>query len=501
MEKDLQREQSIEQMIIDLVQTLENDNQNEEIEKMKDNHSMWLQKVQELLNSGMYEMAEQMFYGVLLKENGQVNMYWLATESAIMDLMFKIHKREQSSGYSSIFKQFKRFDELVDFYYDLKFLVRRFEYDFSAELKEELLPVIENFALSEFALIEMVRTSALNPEKVYNELAMFFMQHEKYDYMIPLLSEAYNLNPSRKETLFNLSYILYSFNETDLAKEYMSHIKEEKERGLLEKMIEMEGVPLPYSEIYTMQWETEVKTKKLAVPSTTEKIAFIICVNKERLLKECCHYIEMLNVPDGYEIEVIPVYGAKSITEGYQNGMKRTDAHYKIYLHQDAMCIHKDMLYEALHIFQSDSRVGLIGVAGCVEMPESGVWWDADMQNAYYNLCQDSVAAFGCDNYSRSSKVYECGDYQYVTALDGVFLMTSCDLDWRTDLFDGWHFYDVSQSMEFIRQGYKVAIPKMEKLWILHCEKYQTHLEREYHVARLQYLKEYNKELVMIRNR
>lgn len=491
-----QREQAISQMIIDLEKELENDNQNEEIVKMKDNHTMWLQRVQELINSGKYELAEQLFYGVLLTETGQVNMYWLATEPAIMDLMFKIHKREQSNGYPSILGRFQHLNEIVDFYYDFKFLIRRFEYDFSDELKEELLPVIEQFGLSEFAFIEMVKASTLKPEKVYNELAMFFMQREKYEFVIPLLSEAYSLNPKRKETLFNLAYILYCVNEIDLAREYMSQIKEEKERSILEKMINVDGIPQAYQQIYTMQWVEESKVKDIPVPCKPEKIAFIVCVNKERFLRECQLYIERLNVPKGYEIEVIPVYGAKSITEGYQTGMKKTDAHYKIYLHQDAMCIHKNMLYEALHIFQSDSKVGLLGVAGCVEMPESGIWWEADKKNSYYNLCQDSVAAFGCDNYEASSKVYGCGDYQYVTGLDGVFLMTAYDVDWRTDLFDGWHIYDVSQSMEFIRKGYKVAIPRVDNLWILHCEKYQTHLEREYHVARLQYLKEYYNELV-----
>lgn len=496
MDKKLRRQQNIKQMIVDLESALQNDNQNEEIQKLKDNHKMWLQKVQDLIISEKYDLAEQMFYGVLLQENGQVNTYWLATESAIMDLMFKIHKKEQSSGYSSIFKQFQSLDGIVDFYYDLKFLVRRFEYDFSDELKEELLPFITRFSLSEFALAEMVRASALKPEKVYNELAIFLMQHELYDYVIPLLAEAYSLNPSGKETLFNLSYILYCLGEVDLAKEYMNQIKEETERNILERMINVECKPLDYQEIYTMQWGQDVQEQELVTPEKTEKIAFIICANKEKFLRECRLYIEMLNVPKGYEIEIIPIHGAKSITEGYQKGMKSSDARYKIYLHQDAMCIHKNMLYEAIRIFQSDSQIGLIGVAGCIEMPETGIWWEADMETSYYNLAQDSVASCGCDNYNRSSKIYGCGDYQYVTGLDGVFLMTAYDLDWREDLFDGWHIYDVSQTMEFVRHGYKVVVPKMDQLWIMHCEKYQTHLEREYHVARLQYLKEYYNELV-----
>lgn len=42
--------------------------------------------------------------------------------------------------------------------------------------------------------------------------------------------------------------------------------------------------------------------------------------------------------------------------------------------------------------------------------------------------------------------------------LDGLILMTQYDVDWRVDLFDKWHFYDLSQCMEFFKQGYKAAV-------------------------------------------
>ena len=35
-------------------------------------------------------------------------------------------------------------------------------------------------------------------------------------------------------------------------------------------------------------------------------------------------------------------------------------------------------------------------------------------------------------------------------------------------MFDKWDFYDCSQSMEFRRHGYQVAVPNMKEPWCVH---------------------------------
>ena len=49
--------------------------------------------------------------------------------------------------------------------------------------------------------------------------------------------------------------------------------------------------------------------------------------------------------------------------------------------------------------------------------------------------------------------------YTEVEAVDGLFIATQYDVKWREDIFDGWDFYDISQSEEFHRAGYKVVVP------------------------------------------
>ena len=86
--------------------------------------------------------------------------------------------------------------------------------------------------------------------------------------------------------------------------------------------------------------------------------------------------------------------------------------------------------------------------------------------------------------------------YQEVQALDGVFLATSKDIDWREDLFDNWHYYDIAQSFEFQRQGYKVVIPKPRMPWVLHNDKWGRILGNDYFQATKRFLQEYMEDLL-----
>ncbi len=47
-------------------------------------------------------------------------------------------------------------------------------------------------------------------------------------------------------------------------------------------------------------------------------------------------------------------------------------------------------------------------------------------------------------------------------------MMTRCDIRWRDDLNLGWDFYDVTQSLEFLRAGLKVVVPRQAEPWTLH---------------------------------
>lgn len=64
-----------------------------------------------------------------------------------------------------------------------------------------------------------------------------------------------------------------------------------------------------------------------------KKFCFVICYNNDRYISECLIYIENLNVPDGYMTDIILISDARSMTEGYQRAMEKTNAKYIIYMH------------------------------------------------------------------------------------------------------------------------------------------------------------------------
>lgn len=198
------------------------------------------------------------------------------------------------------------------------------------------------------------------------------------------------------------------------------------------------------------------------------KICFISNVNDENEYVACKNAISRLILPAGYEAQICAVTNAKSMTDGYQKAMNAFDAKYKIYLHQDVFVINTNLINNLLEIFHSNATIGMIGLAGSASLPhEMPVWWQAPKQHLFgscYHMLPHNKIIINRYGEVPSGQ----GDYISVAAIDGLFMATQYDLPWRTDLFHGWHFYDISQSREFINAGYKVVIPHMQKSWVIH---------------------------------
>ena len=180
------------------------------------------------------------------------------------------------------------------------------------------------------------------------------------------------------------------------------------------------------------------------------KICFITAVNDDAKYKDCKAYIDKLTVPEGMSIECKTIYDGKSMTSAYNQAMLTSDAKYKIYLHQDLMVIEPNFLQILIDMFRKHPEIGIAGVAGSENVPESGVWWDGHIRGQFI------------DSHTGEMQVYQ---YEYsdvepleVSMLDGLILCTQYDVKWREDLFTHWHFYDTSQTMEFRRAGYQAAI-------------------------------------------
>lgn len=195
-----------------------------------------------------------------------------------------------------------------------------------------------------------------------------------------------------------------------------------------------------------------------------KKICFIMCVNDRMYEEECIRYIKKLNIPEGYEIEQRSVWGAKSMAEGYNKAMQKSDAKYKVYLHQDVFIVNKNFIYDMLDVFAWDEKIGLMGMVGVPKIPTEAVMWSDKRIGTIFtsNIIRSGPAFFGEVQVP----------YEQVEAVDGLLMATQVDLLWRQDAFQGWDFYDLSQSMELRKNGYKVVVPAMQTPWCLHDDGY-----------------------------
>ncbi len=189
-----------------------------------------------------------------------------------------------------------------------------------------------------------------------------------------------------------------------------------------------------------------------------QRFEFIYCANNDDLCQESLHHLTRLKIPDGFTAGNIISKNAASIVKGYQQAMLQSRAKYKVYLHQDVNILNQNFLFDIVALFKKYPKLGLLGVLGAKRLPPNGIWWDAAQQygKVYYfdqlNHCNTEVT----------------GDYESVQIVDGMIMITQYDLPWRVDRFTGWHFYDASQSLEFLKAGYAVGVPRQAEPWCSH---------------------------------
>ncbi len=203
------------------------------------------------------------------------------------------------------------------------------------------------------------------------------------------------------------------------------------------------------------------------------KVAVIYCTNDEGYAAECRKYLEYLSLPKGVSGEILEIWDAPSMAAGYNFAMSQTDAKYKIYIHHDTMVIDSDVVGKLLEIYGVDDAVGMTGVFGSVNLPKSCRWAESSYEDSVLTLWQDAMLDFIRPKASGvTHKEGAWGESGFsaieAEAIDGAFISTSVDIPWREDVFDNWHYYDISQCFEMRETGYKTALIADDTPWILH---------------------------------
>lgn len=169
-------------------------------------------------------------------------------------------------------------------------------------------------------------------------------------------------------------------------------------------------------------------------------------------------------------VDRVPVVGAKSIAEGYTEGIRRAREDVLIFTHSDVRVWSGPALWNNLVAeANKDSLVGLVGVAGAKSLPYDAVWWNAESK-------------LGAVAHSHKGNTYfsSFGPFGRALVLDGVLL--ACRLSLIAHLkwwSEGFHFYDVDVTLRAHLAGYRnMVVP----LPILHLSIGET--DEAYDIAR-----------------
>lgn len=193
------------------------------------------------------------------------------------------------------------------------------------------------------------------------------------------------------------------------------------------------------------------------------KIAFIICVLDEKQFETCISYINKLNVPSGFELEIVDIREKNNIAHAYNIGLGKTDAKYKVYIHSNTYIKNRNLIRDILDIFNNE-KIGLIGVVGAKRIPPSGVWWNDISKVGKVNLRRND----NIEHCYKNNNIIE--KYEIVEAVDGLIMSTQYDIKWKEEIFDSLYFYDISQCLEFKKKGFEVVVPRQEEAWCIHDE-------------------------------
>ena len=164
----------------------------------------------------------------------------------------------------------------------------------------------------------------------------------------------------------------------------------------------------------------------------TNEIAFIICKNDTSWFEECVRYIHDLYIPEGYTVDILSIEDAETVPLAYNAALESSKAKYKIYLREDTLILHRDLIPDILNIFNEDSSIGMIGMVGCqkVSTGEGGKQhWD--MGRVYVD---DGACVRDCDLRSGQN---EKARYAFAEAIDGFLMATQYDLKWKKSSWRG----------------------------------------------------------------
>ncbi|EFM23319.1 glycosyltransferase [Selenomonas sp. oral taxon 149] len=168
-------------------------------------------------------------------------------------------------------------------------------------------------------------------------------------------------------------------------------------------------------------------------------------------------YIDALDIPNGYEVELIEVRPDGNVADTYQRAMEASDAKYKIYLAPGSILLRLNFFAEMLRVFAEDPAIGIMGLVGTAQLSTLGELGASPMLKG--RLLYSDDTAFHGAAVERAT--------EEVMAVSSDLIATQYDIPWRSDLFHSNCFFAEAQCIEFRRKGYRTVVPQQDAPWLL----------------------------------
>jgi glycosyltransferase involved in cell wall biosynthesis len=185
-------------------------------------------------------------------------------------------------------------------------------------------------------------------------------------------------------------------------------------------------------------------------------LSIIICSHKITISDDL---LKNIDATINFEHELIIINNSQnqySIYEAYNLGIEKSKGVYLCFIHDDILFHTPGWGKVVNQIFENDSKIGLIGIAGAklkTRMPSA--WWDCPEDQKVINIVQH----FSNQRKEKWYLGFGKETNTEVVAIDGVFMTMRKDkyIYFNTEM-SGFHNYDLNISMEYKKQGYKIIV-------------------------------------------
>ena len=192
------------------------------------------------------------------------------------------------------------------------------------------------------------------------------------------------------------------------------------------------------------------------------KIAVVVFNSDGVSYEKVKQIIEYCSLPENFHLDFIVTSNGKNRIEAYNKAISQSNAKYKFYIDEHISWLQENLFEKFIRLFSDNPKIGAMGCIGTTEIPLDGIAYQASIEKIY-------GSCFIGENKILTQGAKFDGAYKEVQCIFDGLIATQYDLQWREDLFTSYYncFEFPSQCIEFLRNGYKVAVISQDSplLW------------------------------------